>query len=130
MRNEEFGIARENAIADKSKRFALRIIRLYQFLRKEKRETILTRQVLRSGTSVGANIREAARAQSGGDFYAKLSIALKEAEETAYWLELLYESGYLSKTGFDSLYADCQELLRLLVSITKTLKTRRGPEKK
>lgn len=130
MRNEEFGIAHENAIADKSKRFALRIIRLYQFQRKEKRETVLTRQILRSGTSVGANIREAARAQSEADFYAKLSIALKEAEETAYWLELLYESGYLSKTGFDSLYADCQELLRLLVSITKTLKTRRGPEKK
>ena len=90
----------------------------------------MTRQILRSGTSVGANIREAARAQSEADFYAKLSIALKEAEETAYWLELLYESGYLSKPGFDSLYADCQELLRLLVSITKTLKTRRGPEKK
>ena len=112
----------ENAIVEKSKRFALRIIKLYQHLCAEKREYVLAKQLLRSGTSIGANIREALRGQSRADFYAKLTIALKEADETAYWLELLYESGYIGKRGFESLYGECQELIRLLVSITKTLK--------
>ncbi len=86
---------RENAIKDKSKAFALRIIKLYRYLSEEKHEFILSKQVLRSGTSVGANIREAQRGQSKPDFYSKMSIALKEADETAYWLELLYESGFI-----------------------------------
>ena len=125
---------RDNVIARKSKSFALRIIRLDQFLRGEKREYVLSRQVLRSGTSIGANVREAARAQSSADFYAKLTVALKEADETAYWLELLHESGYLNRQGFESLYKDCQELIRLLTSITKTQREqmqagRKGPEK-
>ena len=75
---------------------------------------------MRSGTSIGANIRESVRGQSKADFYAKMNIALKEASETEYWLELLYESEYISKQLFDSIYADCQEIIRLLISITKT----------
>ncbi len=111
-----------NEIAEKSKRFALRIIRLYQHLREDKKEFILSKQLLRSGTSIGANVRESARAQSPADFYTKLTISLKEADETAYWLELLHESGYISDAAYVSIYADCEELIRLLVAITKTLK--------
>ena len=112
-----------NAIAGKSKSFALRTIRLYQYLREEKKEFVLSKQILRSGTSIGVNVREAERGQSRADFFAKLNIALKEAEETAYWLELLFESGYLDESSFTSIYEDNQELIRLLVAITKTQKT-------
>ena len=110
---------KENVIVDKSKKFALRIIKLYQYLTETKKEYVMTKQILRSGTSVGANIREAIRAQSKPDFYTKLYVSLKEAEETLYWLELLYESGYIEKSHFDSIYADGQEIIKLLVAITK-----------
>lgn len=98
---------------------ALRIIKLYQYLTETKKEYITSKQILRSGTSIGSNIREAVRAQSKPDFYTKLYIALKEAEETLYWLELLYESGYIEKTHFDSICQDGEEIVRILVSITK-----------
>ena len=114
----------DNAILAKSKAFALRIVRFYRYLSEQKKEFVLSKQVLRSGTSIGANVREAQRAQSNADFHAKMFIALKEADETAYWLELLFESGYLLKEKFDSMYSDCQELIRLLVSITKAQKIR------
>jgi four helix bundle protein len=120
-----FGVkmqAKDNAIAVKSKSFALRIIGLYKYLCAEKKEFILSKQLLRSGTSIGANVKEAIRGQSKADFYSKLNIALKEASETEYWLELLVESGYIEITAFESIYADCQEILKLLVSITKTQK--------
>ena len=123
MRNSECGMKDVNAIAGKSKSFALRTIRLYQYLREEKKEFVLSKQILRSGTSIGVNVREAERGQSRADFFAKLNIALKEAEETAYWLELLFESGYLDESSFTSIYEDNQELIRLLVAITKTQKT-------
>ena len=110
---------KENPVVNKSKTFALRIIRLYKYLISHKQEFVLSRQILRSGTSIGANIREAHRGQSDPDFYTKLNISLKEADETAYWLELLYEGGYLKKRYFDSIYDDCEELIRLLVSILK-----------
>ena len=110
----------ENAIKDKSKAFALRIIKLYQYLCDEKREFVLSKQILRSGTSIGANVREAQRGQSKPDFYAKMNIALKEADETAYWLELLYESSFLEKPSYESMFADCNEIIKLLTSITKT----------
>ena len=87
-----------------------------------RKEFILSKQVLRSGTSIGANVSEALRGQSRADFYAKMNIALKEASETEYWLELLHESGYIEKSVFASIYADNQELLRILVAITKTQK--------
>ena len=102
-----------NVIAEKSKAFALRIIRLARYLNGEKHETVLCRQILRSGTSIGANIREASRGQSRADFYTKL---------TAYWLELLHESEYIPTKAYDSLYADCQELIRLLTAITRTIR--------
>ena len=114
-----------NQILSKSKAFALRIIGLYRFLVEERKEFVLSKQVLRSGTSIGANTRESVRAQSKADFYSKLNIALKEADETAYWLELLNESKYLDGTAFLSIYSDCQELIRLLVSITKTQKVQK-----
>ena len=114
-----------NITADKSKAFALRIIKLYQYLTERRREFVLAKQVLRSGTSIGANSREAERCQSKADFFSKFNIALKEADETAYWLELLHEGGYIDSSQFESIYADCQELIRLLVSITKAQKESR-----
>ena len=112
----------ENVIVEKSKAFALRIIKMYQFIVKEEKEFVLSKQALRSGTSIGANVKEAIRGQSKPDFYAKMNIALKEASETEYWLELLHESGYIEEQAFQSIYDDCQELIRILVSITKTQK--------
>ena len=112
----------ENVIVEKSKAFALRIIKMYQFIVKEEKEFVLSKQVLRSGTSIGANVKEAIRGQSKPDFYAKMNIALKEASETEYWLELLHESGYIEEQAFQSIYDDCQELIKILVSITKTQK--------
>ena len=112
---------KENALLDKSKKFALRIIKLYKYLNENKREHILSKQLLRSGTSIGANLKEAAFAQSRADFQAKLFISQKECAETEYWLELLHESEYINKSEFDSIYEDCQELMRLLVASTKTI---------
>ena len=109
----------KNVVLEKSKAFAIRIIRMYQYLCNEKHEFVLSKQVLRSGTSIGANIKEANRGQSRADFYAKMNIALKESSETEYWLELLHETGYLSDAEFNGIYADCQELLHLLMAITK-----------
>lgn len=112
----------DNIIVVKSKTFALRIIKLYKYLKDNQVDYILLKQLLKSGTSIGANVKEAIRGQSKPDFYAKLNIALKEASETEYWLELLYESEYITKEQFNSIYADCQEIIKILVSITKTQK--------
>ncbi len=111
-----------NVIADKSKDFALRIIKLYKFLCAEKQEYILSKQVLRSGTSIGANVKEAIRGQSTSDFIAKLNISLKEASETEYWLELLYGSDYITKEQYESIQLDCQSLIKILTKIIKTTK--------
>ncbi len=116
-------VLKENVIAEKSKAFALRIIKLYRYLCEDKKEYILSKQLLRSGTSIGANVKEAIRGQSKPDFYAKMNISLKEASETEYWLELLHESDYIDDNGFESIYSDCQEIVKILVSITKTQKT-------
>ena len=113
---------KETALQKKSKAFAVRIIRMYQFLCEEKHEYILSKQILRSGTSIGANIREAKRAQSTADFKAKLFISLKEAEETEYWLELLVETDYITTEMYDSIYSDCEEIIKILVASTKTIK--------
>ena len=112
----------DNILLDKSKAFALRIIKMYKYLTEEKKEYILSKQVLRSGTSIGANAREASRGQSKADFFFFLYISLKEADETRYWLELLYESGYLPEKEYKTIYEECEELVRLLVSITKNQK--------
>ncbi len=105
----------------KSKQFALQIIRLYKILRNDKKEYVLSSQILRSGTSIGANLAEAECAISRKDLLSKIYIALKECSETRYWLELLYESDYIDKETFNGLYNDCQELMRILSSSTKTL---------
>ena len=110
----------KNVILEKSKTFAIRIIRLYQYLSSEKKEFVLSKQILRSGTSIGANVREAHRGQSKKDFTAKMNIALKEAAETEYWLELLHESGYMDDVSFESIYKDCNELNKLLIVIVKS----------
>ena len=109
----------DNPIVRKSKQFAIRIIGIQKFLTEDRHEYVMSRQVLRSGTSIGANIREAHRGHSDADFYAKMTIALKEADETAYWLELLKESDFLNADDFDEIYKDCDEIIRILVSITK-----------
>lgn len=113
----------QNIIVVKSKDFAIRIVKLYKYLNENKKEYVLSKQLLKSGTSIGANVREAIRGQSKPDFYAKMNIALKEASETEYWLEILKETEYLDNVSFDSIYADCQEILKILMSITKTQKS-------
>ncbi len=110
-------------IVDKSKLFALRIIRLYRYLCEDKKEYVMAKQVLRCGTSIGANVKEAEHAQSKADFYAKMYIAYKEANETEYWLELLHESGLIEQAAFYSIYSDCKELIRILSAITKNQKS-------
>ena len=112
---------RDSVIQRKSKAFALRIIKLYRYLNEQKNEHIISRQLLRCGTSIGANAKEAMYAQSKADFTAKLFIAQKECAETEYWLELLYGSEYINKSEFDSIYEDCQELMNMIVASTKTL---------
>ena len=111
---------KENIVVEKSKSFALRIIKLYKYLCEEKKEFILSKQILRSGTSIGANLKESQFAQSAADFYSKLTIALKETAETEYWLELLHESDFIDDVQFASIYPECDEILKLLVSITKS----------
>ena len=106
----------------KSKLFAIRIIRFHTFLQKEKGEFVLSKQILRSGTSIGANTRESNNAQSAADFINKLSIALKEADETAYWMELLHESDIIDQQQFESMYNDLKELIALLTASIKTCK--------
>ena len=103
----------------KSKTFAIRIVRLYQYLCSEKKEFVLSKQLLRSGTSIGANLAESECAISKKDFLAKIYIALKECAETLYWLELLRETDYLSVSEYNSIYADCEELRKMLSSTTK-----------
>lgn len=110
----------KNDVVEKSFDFAVRIVNLYKYLVKEHKEFVLSKQLLRCGTSVGANVTEAQRGQSKADFAAKMNIALKEANETCYWLKLLYKTDYLSESQFESIYADAQELLKLLMSICKT----------
>lgn len=114
----------ENTALFKSKRFAVRIVNLYRFLCNDKKEYVLSKQLLRSGTSIGANLSEAESAMSRKDFLAKVYIALKECSETLYWIELLHETDYLTDIMFDSVYSDCLEIKRMLNSTTKTLNAR------
>ena len=113
----------QNIIVVKSKDFAIRIVKLYRYLNENKKEYVISKQLLKSGTSIGANVKEAIRGQSKPDFYAKMNIALKEASETEYWLEILKETEYIDDVSFKSIYADCQEILKILMSITKTQKS-------
>ncbi len=112
-----------NQVLIDSKAFALRVIKLYQFLKNEKQIFVLSKQILRSGTSIGANVRESVNAQSRIDFINKLNIALKEANETEYWLELIHESGFIDDKQFDSIYNDCGKIAATLTKIIKTTKS-------
>ena len=107
-------------IQAKSYAFAVRVVKLYQYLSAERKEFTLSRQLLRSGTSIGANVEEGIGGQSRADFFSKLSIAYKEARETAYWLRLLRDTDYLTESQFNSIYPDAQELCRLLASVQNT----------
>ena len=109
-----------NLIESKSFDFAVRIVKLCTYLQTEKKEYVLSKQLLRSGTSIGANVTEAQQAQSRPDFISKMSISLKEAVETNYWLRLLKASNLLSENEYASIFADCTELEKLLTSIVKT----------
>ena len=112
----------DDIIQPKTKKFALRIIKLADYLVQEKRENVMSGQILRCGTSIGANVAEAECGFSEKDFLAKMYIAYKESAETLYWLDLLYESGYITKQQYDSLKFDCDEIKMILASITKTLR--------
>lgn len=115
---------KKSILKEKSFLFALRMVKLYQFLCEEKREFVLSKQLLRSGTSVGANIREAQNAESNMDFIYKLAIAQKECDETLYWLELLYKANYISEVEFTSFYSDANEILKMLRSAILTTKNK------
>ena len=112
----------DNIIKKKSFEFAVRIVNLYKLLSVEKKEFVLSKQLLRSGTSIGANVREANNAQSKADFIHKLSISQKECDETMYWLELLKETKYMSQSEFESIHKDASELLKIIRSIILTTK--------
>lgn len=116
---------KENLIKTKSFSFALRTVKLYQFLSERRREYVVSRQVLRSGTAIGALIRESEHAESAADFVHKLSIALKEANETDYWIDILYYSDYFGKSAYTSIKQDVTELLKMLTAIIKTTKLNR-----
>ena len=109
----------DNVIKRKSRDFAIDIVRTYQWLCEEKHEYIMSKQILRSGTSVGANVAEGVRGQSKADFYAKMSIALKEASETSYWLDILHATDYLSDEKFYDLNSKSDEIISILVAILK-----------
>jgi four helix bundle protein len=111
-----------NIIQEKLFAFAIRIVNPYKYLCEEKKEFVLSKQLLRSGTSVGANVEEALGAHSRKDFHAKLSVAYKEARETHYWLRLLHDTGFLDKQMRNALLSDCETLLKIIGSIIKSLK--------
>ena len=113
---------KENIIKVKSYAFALRVVKLYKILCEEKREYVLSKQLLRSATSVGANVEEADAGQSKRDFIAKLQISLKEAKESHYWLRLLKDAEYIDVESFNSLIKDCNEVITILTAILKSAK--------
>lgn len=118
----EHGWLKNNVVKDKSFTFAIRIVKLYRYLVDEKKEYVLSKQLLHSGTTIGALVREAEHGQSKADFINKLSISLKEANETDYWIELLYQTDYLGEKEYLTIKEDAVELIKLLVAIIKTSK--------
>ena len=116
----------ESIIKEKSEAFSKRIVRLYKYLTQQKGETIISKQIYRSGTSIGANIAESKFAQSPADFISKLSIALKEANETEYWLKNLFYGDYITERQYTSMFNDVEEIIKILVKSIKTLKFKNG----
>jgi four helix bundle protein len=112
----------ENVILEKSKIFAIKVIKLYKYLCDETKEYVLSTQLIKSGKSIGANVKEAIRGQSRADFVAKLNISLKEASETEYWLELLWKTGFITEMQFNDIQCECIELIKILTAIIKTSK--------
>lgn len=110
----------ENTIEQKSFEYAVRIVNLYKYLTDKKKEKVMSKQLLRSGTSIGANVAEAEKAQSKADFFSKMSIALKESNETLYWIKLLSATGYITQTQFESMQEDLLEIIKMLTSICKS----------
>ncbi|MBQ9864945.1 MAG: four helix bundle protein [Bacteroidales bacterium] len=119
---------KDNILYSKSMAFAIMCVKLYKHLTTEKKEFVLSKQLLRSGTSIGANIRESRNAQSPADFINKMSIALKKADETQYWFELLYNTEYISEEEFTSINTDVNELISMLISVIKTSKSKINKE--
>ncbi len=117
---------KDNLIRNKSFVFALRIVKLFQYLQQEKKEFVLSKQLLRSGTSIGAMVRESEHAESKADFIHKLSIALKEANESEYWIDLLYHSNYLDEKQYESIIADIIELKRIITAILLSMKKKKS----
>lgn len=115
----------ESIVKNKSFAFAVRIVNLYKLLTGERKEFVISKQLLRSGTSVGANVREALNAESKADFVHKLAIAQKECDESLYWLELLKETNYLNENEYNSIEADATELLKIIRSIVITSKNKK-----
>ena len=113
------GKEKDNVIKRKSRDFAIDIVNLYKWLCEVQREFIMSKQLLRSGTSIGANVAEGVRGQTLPDFYAKMNIALKEANETSYWLDILHATDYLPDDKFDTINTSCEEIISILVAITK-----------
>ena len=120
---------KKNVILDKTMDFSIRIVKMFKYLKYEKKEYDMSRQVLRSGTSIGANVNEASEAQTKKDFHAKMCIALKESSETEYWIILLIKTEFLPKEHGNSLLEDCREIKRILTAIVKTTKMKLVPKK-
>ena len=114
-------LGKDNVVNEKAMLFAIRIVNLYKFLC-DKNEFVMSKQILRCGTSIGANIAESTRAESNGDFIHKLSISRKEGQETMFWLELLHKTDFISASQYTSMHNDCEELLKLLTSIILSMK--------
>ena len=119
MQNAKWGERMDNIIENRSFEYAVRIIRLYQYLTNEKKEYVLSKQILRCGTSIGANVAEAQKGQSRADFNAKMNIALKEANETHYWLRLLHRTDYINDKEFASMESEIREIISILAAICK-----------
>lgn len=119
---------RENIIQSKAENFAIRIVNLYKVLVNDRKEQVLSKQLLRSGTSIGANITEAECGVSKADFFAKMYIAFKECAESLYWIKLLYKAEYINEQEYQSINSDCQDLYRLLSSITKSIKDEKNKD--
>lgn len=126
--NQEYRDMEENPLVAKALDFSVRIVNLYKRLREERHETVMSKQILRSGTSIGANASEAIAAESSDDFIHKLTISLKEANETKYWILLLHRTQFITENEFESIMTDCQELRKLIGSIISS--TKRNQKKK
>ena len=122
LSTHNYSLPLKGPLWEKSFAFAVRVVKLAQYLQRDKKEYVLSKQIIRSGTSIGAMVREAEHAESKADFIHKMNIALKEANETLYWVDLLHETEQINDASFASIRPDCEELLKLLVSIVKTSK--------